>query len=215
MIAAIGCWAAIRGPAPDAGPPERESPSPRTRRDHAAVPDRDAGHTVDPRFREAVARADRLPDADEREAARLNALIAWADEDPEAAFLYLWGRRLTASASYARQLVFQRWAHADFNAARKFADGQPRGVPRETLMSLLALEAVRIDPEQAAAITLEAMAPGPIQTEAILSVAHQWGLRDRAAAAGWIAGFPAGDLRERALREVAGPEQGLAEERDR
>ena len=144
----------------------------------------------------------------------MNALIAWSERDARAAFLYAFGRRLTPSITYQRDLLFQRWAAADFEGAEDFTDRLPAGGAREALLGLLAMEAMRIDPGQAAAIAMGEMSPGESQTEAVISIVHQWAIKDHAAASTWVAGFPVGELRERAKGEIAGVAQSSVTEKD-
>ena len=53
-------------------------------------------------------------------------------------------------------------------------------------------------------MVVEQIPPGSIQTEAVISVLHQWFLRDMAGAAAWVDQFPAGDLKVRAENEMSG-----------
>jgi len=202
--AAAGCWIAWRGPAP-AKSSSGESPDGIVvRRERGEIFSQEA---LEPEFRKAMEQADRSTNPEERDAARMNALIAWSERDARSAFLYAFGRRPTPSVIYQRDLLFQRWAASDFEGAEDFTDGLPAGDSRETLLGLLAMEALRIDPGQAAAIAMGDMTSGEIQTEAVVSIVHQWALKDHAAAHTWVAGFPEGELRERAEREIAGANQ--------
>jgi hypothetical protein len=58
-------------------------------------------------------------------------------------------------------------------------------------------------PEKAAILAVEHMSPGFHQDEAVISALHQWVLRDREAAAAWVAQFPEGPLRDRAEGELS------------
>ena len=60
------------------------------------------------------------------------------------------------------------------------------------------------DPVDAARIVAEEMTPGQRQTEAAISVLHQWALRDLDGAATWAFAFPEGALRQRAMDEIKG-----------
>jgi len=59
-------------------------------------------------------------------------------------------------------------------------------------------------PTEAAIMVVEQIPPGLIQTETVISVLHQWFLRDMAGAAAWVDQFPAGDLKVRAENEMSG-----------
>lgn len=205
--AAAGCWIAFRDPAP-ANPFSIETSG-------EIVVRRERGHRIsdeasEPEFLRAMEQADRSTNPEERDAARMNALIAWSERDARGAFLYTFGRRPTPSITYQRDLLFQRWVAEDFEGAEDFTDRLPAGDAREALLGLLAMEALRIDPGQAAAIAMGDMSPGESQTEAVISIVHQWALKDHAAASTWVAGFPTGDLRERAEREIGGVVQAVS-----
>ena len=57
-------------------------------------------------------------------------------------------------------------------------------------------------PADAAQLAIEHISPGPAQDEAVISILHHWWRQDRAAAAAWVALFPASPLRTRAEREI-------------
>jgi len=59
-------------------------------------------------------------------------------------------------------------------------------------------------PRDAAELLLDEIPLGPMQTEAAISIVHQWAICDYHGAAAWVAQFPTGDLRERAAQELAG-----------
>ena len=202
--AAAGCWIAFRDPAPAHSTSGDFADERVVRRERG---ERASGEILEPEFRKAMEQADRMTNPDERDAARMNALIAWSERDAGAAFLHAFGRRPTPSLLYQRDLLFQRWAAEDFEGAEDFTDRLPAGDARDVLLGLLAMDALRIDPGQAAAIAMGEMSPGESQTEAVMSIVHQWAIKDHAAAQTWVAGFPEGELRERAAREIAGSNQ--------
>jgi hypothetical protein len=100
-----------------------------------------------------------------------------------------------------------QWAVRDFQAAHEWALQQEPGEWRDGLMAHIAFAGAQSDPAAAARMVVEEMAPGQQQTEAAISVLHQWGLRDPGAAAAWAATFPPGDLRARAQAEIEGIRQ--------
>lgn len=202
--AAAGCWIAFRDPAPAHSVSGGVADEMVVRRERG---ERASGEILEAEFREAMEQVDCLTNPEERDAARMNALVAWSERDARAAFLHAFGRRPTPSLLYQRDLLFQRWAAADFEGAEDFTERLPAGDARESLLGLLAMEALRIDPGQAAAIVMGDMSPGESQTEAVISIVHQWAIKDHAAAQTWVAGFPEGELRERAEREIAGTRQ--------
>lgn len=133
-----------------------------------------------------------------------DALVALAESDPRAALLAASDRDLGPAAAYVRGNFLQLWAERDFTAAHAYAESQAPGEAREELIARLALVMARWIPAEAAAIVAQDMRPGPAQTEAAVSVVHRWAGADSAAASAWVAAFPAGPLRERAEREIAG-----------
>lgn len=161
----------------------------------------ESGRTIDGHFGEAIERPGRLTD-DERQAARLNRLLARAEHDPRGAFFQASTQATDRSDAYSRELLFGKWAEADFAAALDFADRQPPGDLREALMASLALVVAGLSPAEAALIVMEDMAPGPRRTEALISVVHQWARRDPGAAMSWAGALAPGPLRERALEEI-------------
>ena len=58
--------------------------------------------------------------------------------------------------------------------------------------------------QTAARLVVEQIPAGPKQTEAVISVVHQWALQDLAGALAWVNRFPGGILKERAAHELAG-----------
>lgn len=161
-------------------------------------------------FADELARASRLPDAGEREAARDNLCAAWAETDPRAAFLHLAGEAVGvageagAADRHRADQLFRRWAARDVSAAFAHAERQPPGARREVLFGLLALVVAEADPAEAALIAAQDMRPGPERAETVIAVLHQWARRDLPRAADWADSFPRGALRDRALDEIAG-----------
>ena len=96
----------------------------------------------------------------------------------------------------------QVWAGQDGQAASAWAMAKPPGEQRDHLFGRIAFVQSQTNPEEAARLVVEQMSPGAAQTEAVISVMHQWALRDANAAMAWAKAFPPGDLRERAINEV-------------
>jgi hypothetical protein len=97
-----------------------------------------------------------------------------------------------------------QWASHDLPSALAWAELQTTGSFRAELIARIAFAMAQEDPAAAANFLSREIDAGPEQDEAAISVLHQWALRDPAAAQAWAEAFPAGDLRERALQEVAG-----------
>ncbi len=60
------------------------------------------------------------------------------------------------------------------------------------------------EPAAAANFVVREIPPGSAQTEAVISILHQWALRNFDDAAAWVELFPDGEIRERAINELAG-----------
>lgn len=97
----------------------------------------------------------------------------------------------------------QLWASQDPSAALGWAQGQPPGEQRDRLMTRIVFVEAQTAPSEAARFVSEEIPPGPMQDEAIISVLHQWGLRDSAGASAWVSNFAESPLRERAINELA------------
>jgi hypothetical protein len=96
----------------------------------------------------------------------------------------------------------QQWSEQDEKAASAWALARPAGEQRDRLLQRIAFVAAKTNPAEAAQLISEKMSPGPIQSEAAISVLYQWTRQDAAAAMAWAESFPPGDLRERAINEV-------------
>ena len=153
----------------------------------------------------ALAWTDRLDEGRERRHARSVIAFALAENDPLGALelALLHGADEDGSGGLLENLAMQ-WAARDPGATLAWVRDQPGGKWHDCLMARVAFILSKSDPHAAACHVAEEMEPGPVQTEAILSVLHQWVLVDPPGAAGWIEGFPSGNLRERALGELAG-----------
>jgi hypothetical protein len=102
------------------------------------------------------------------------------------------------------QNLAEQWAAKDFTSARTWASTLSAGDERDQICTRLALVLSKAAPREAAQLVLDEISPGVFQAEAAISVLHQWTLRDYEGAAAWVAQFPAGEFRERALQELAG-----------
>lgn len=98
----------------------------------------------------------------------------------------------------------EAWALANLNAAREWVLEQPAGELRDELVSRIALMQAKVNPAEAATFVTGHIPPGAAYDEAVITVLHQWTLQDRGAAAAWIESFPAGSLKTRAQKELAG-----------
>ena len=100
--------------------------------------------------------------------------------------------------------VTQQWAEQNESAAYQWAAGQPPGEERDRLLGRIALVQSKSAPDLAARLVVQQISPGAIQDEAAISVLYQWAAVDKNAALAWAESFPAGNFRDRAIREVEG-----------
>src|SRR5690606_4447673 len=117
----------------------------------------------DEEFHAAMTESARMKDPEKRDAARLNALLAWAERDTRSAFLHAASLPLTLSNEYQRDLLFQRWLKKEPRAAGEYATFHSTGRMRDSLLGLLALHLADDDPLQAIGIISREMNQGPIR----------------------------------------------------
>jgi hypothetical protein len=84
----------------------------------------------------------------------------------------------------------QQWAQKDLPAAREWAVAKPTGDEKNELLERVAYVWASSDPANAARLVIEKMSPGSAQTEAAISVLHQWALQNFDDAAAWVDLFP-------------------------
>ena len=105
-------------------------------------------------------------------------------------------------AQYLLDNMAQQWAAQDMQAANAWATSKQPGEQRDRLLQRIAVAESKADPFQAAQLIVNQISPGPTQNEAAMSVIYQWAQKDAAAAQTWAESFPAGDFRDRAIKEV-------------
>jgi hypothetical protein len=98
----------------------------------------------------------------------------------------------------------QLWADDDLVAATAWASAKPAGPSRDRLLARIATEQSKSEPREAVDLLVKNVTPGETQTEAAISILHQWALRDWDSARQWMEKFPEGPLRERAQNEITG-----------
>jgi hypothetical protein len=126
-----------------------------------------------------------------------------ATTDPALAMTLVEEHGGTESSALAQD-VMHHWPRKDLNAAVTWVERQRDPELKDSLWNHLALSLAEIDPRQAANLAAERISSEQIQDEAVISVLHQWALKDRRAAAEWVELFPEGRLRERAKGELLG-----------
>jgi hypothetical protein len=105
-------------------------------------------------------------------------------------------------AQFLLDNLTQQWADQDLSAASAWALAKPAGEQRDRLLQRIAMAESAANPAEAGRLISEQMSPGQFQNEAAISVIYQWAQKDAAAAMAWAESFPAGDLRDRAIKEV-------------
>jgi hypothetical protein len=154
-------------------------------------------------FGGAIAWAATLDDAVERTNAFSTACFEDAAAHPAEAVEAWTAFDPTPSDPVLANLI-QIWAKAEMPAALAWARAQPAGTARDQALARVAFVLSQTEPAEAATVVVESMGPGPVQTEAVISVLHQWAAQDMSAARAWVERFPAGPLAARAKRELDG-----------
>jgi hypothetical protein len=96
-----------------------------------------------------------------------------------------------------------QWAAQAPADTAEWASQIPEGNLRQLVLAAVATAWGESDPVAAATYAVQALAPGKPQSDALVGVAQRWALTQPAAAAAWVAEFPAGELRDIALQELA------------
>lgn len=150
----------------------------------------------------AVEWAVQQPAAEKRDEILEAACYEIANGDPAEAVALAEKHALTNYAILAN--LTAQWAQQDLRAAHAWVLAKPAGYERNELAARVGFVWSASEPSAAAEFVVREIPPGPAQTEAAISVLHQWGLRNFNDAAAWVELFPAGEIRERALSELAG-----------
>lgn len=96
----------------------------------------------------------------------------------------------------------QLWTEEKPKEAVAWALARPAGAERDQLLARIAYVRAQQDPVEAGLLVLNQMTPGAARDDAIISVVHQWAMRDPATAAAWVTQFPPSPLQTRALAEL-------------
>lgn len=127
-----------------------------------------------------------------------------ADTDPLAAIDMAVANQLQNVDRGLIASLMTRWAAQDFDGAYEWTRTQESGAWRNDILGRLAYLRAQTDPIAAARIVVTDIPAGPSYDEAIISVVHQWALKDTEAAGLWARSFDNELLRQRASAEVAG-----------
>lgn len=141
--------------------------------------------------------------------------LALAERDPLAAMDMALANHLQDVDSGLLASLINQWARQDFEGAYTWAKTQEIGAWRNDMLARLAYLRAQTDPLAAARLAVADITPGPARDEAIISVLHQWALRDPDTAKAWADAFPDDKLKTRALAEIQGiHSRGLSNLRD-
>jgi len=94
------------------------------------------------------------------------------------------------------------WAIEDPEAARAWAMQIENEGLRDRVLSTVAKSMGSSDPIAAATLAVNALAPGRLQNDTILSITQQWSRNDPESVWNWIKYFPSGELRQTALENL-------------
>ena len=146
--------------------------------------------------------AAQLSDPAERVSTLSDACFQIAQTNPAQALFKAEQYGLGAATGAVLENLVQQWAGQDFYSAANWAEQQPAGGQRDEMLSRLAFVQAATAPAEAVQMVVDQIPPGPIQTEAAISVLHQWAMRDPDGARAWANLFPPGPVRDRANNEL-------------
>jgi hypothetical protein len=151
--------------------------------------------------RAAIDWAAQQPDDENRETVLEAACYEIANINPAEAVALADKYALTNRATLV--ILTQQWAQQDLRAAHAWVLAKPAGGERDELAARVGYVWSTSQPAGAAEFVVREIPPGPAQTEAVISVLHQWALRNFDGAAAWVELFPEGEIRQRASNELA------------
>jgi hypothetical protein len=130
--------------------------------------------------------------------------LALAERDPLAAMEMALANQLQKVDSGLLTSLVSQWATHDFDGAHAWIKTQEIGDWRNDMLARLAYLRAQTDPLAAARLAVAEISPGPARDEAMISVLHQWALRDPETAKAWADSFRDDTLKARALAEIQG-----------
>ena len=130
--------------------------------------------------------------------------LALAERDPLAAMEMALANQLQKVDSGLLTGLIGQWATHDFDGAHAWIKTQEIGDWRNDMLGRLAYLRAQTDPLAAARLAVADISPGPARDEAMISVLHQWALRDPETARAWADSFRDDTLKTRALAEIQG-----------
>lgn len=126
----------------------------------------------------------------------------WAIQDVDAALV--WAGQLPDEAMRKTIVaeLCEEWAQKDLAAALGWAGSLKPCPQRDRAFARIADVQSRRAPPEAARTVMEQIPAGPVQTEAVIALLHQWVATDTAGAIDWTESLPPGELRDRAANEL-------------
>ena len=151
----------------------------------------------------ALAWASQLADSDEQRTTLADVDLQIAQSDPARAVDVAQQYHLNDGLYDVLPSLAVQWANQDLPAALAWAGNLPAGEQRDQIMARIAFIESQNAPVEAGNRVLTEIPPGAAQEEAVMTVIHQWSLKDMSGALGWVQKFPEGSLKDRALTELA------------
>lgn len=130
--------------------------------------------------------------------------LTLAERDPLAAMEMAAAHQLHAVDPGLAASLMTQWAAKDFARAYEWTKSQETGAWRDDMLARLSYVRAQVDPVAAARLVVSDIPAGRARDEAVISVVHQWALRDARSAMRWVQSFPDEELRQRASDEVTG-----------
>ena len=96
-----------------------------------------------------------------------------------------------------------QWAGSDAQASTEWACKIPELALRERVLAAIATAMADQNPESAVILATQAMWPGQSQNQAAIAIVQRWTQQDPQAVAAWVKQFPAGEIKDSALRKLA------------
>jgi hypothetical protein len=96
------------------------------------------------------------------------------------------------------------WVKRDPDAAAQWVGRVNDPALREQLVGSLTVGYADTDPVQAAECAMQSLRPGDVLNRSVAEIAWTWALREPTAAVAWVAQFPEGPARQKALGNVLG-----------
>lgn len=143
-----------------------------------------------------------LGDTKERDQAILNVALELAQSDPARAVLLLERQFMADVPDGILEGVLQQWAEKSFADALAWSETLPPGARRDLVLQRLVFVRANQNPMDAARLAEEAFADSDKRTDALASIALNWGSRDPTSAREWARTLE-GHARERVDAELA------------